>query len=121
MGGPSSVTGALITAGMDIENYFFAGFLPRNDKARDQTLKKLKHYKTTIVVMETAYRLGSLLRAIKKNYSPRKKICLAFNLTCPNASHYRGTVGEAVAKYGERKNKENFVLIFSNGANLKNN
>ena len=81
--GGSAILGALLVSGFPSENFYYRGFLPRSKEGRNQALNALKGMRSTIIIMETAYRLGVLLEAVKKKFSRRTRICLAFNLTFP--------------------------------------
>ena len=112
--GASSILGALLVSGFDNSNFYYSGFLPRKPKERDEALNRLKRVRSTLVIMETAYRLESLLKSLKKNFPKNLELCLAFNLTEKDESIFRGTIMEAIDQHSDKKNRKNFVLVLNN-------
>lgn len=112
-GGPSSIIGSLIATASLSETFYYAGFLPQIEKERLQVLKQIAYLKTTLVIMETPYRLKALLEGVKKVFSEKKTIRLCFALTTENEEVFEGSVKEALQKYQE-KNRRPFVLLIEN-------
>ena len=112
--GASSILGTLLISGFENNNFYYGGFLPRKPKERDGILSQLRKINKTIIIMETPYRLESLLKSLKKFFSKNLKLCLAFNLTKYDETVFRGTIEEALNHYLEKKNKKNFVLVLNN-------
>ncbi len=112
--GASSILGGLLVSGFPLEQFYFAGFLPRRDDERLKKLKDLKVFKTTLVILETPYRLVALLESLEKAFSPKLPICLAFDLTTPTEEVVRGELGEIKLKYQKNPKKSPFVLIINN-------
>ena len=113
--GASSILGALLVSGFSNPDFYYWGFLPRKTEARNKALRQLKSVRSTLIILETAYRLDPLLKSLKKVFPPGLKLCLAFNLTHKNESVFRGTLAQAVTHYRDKKNRHNFVLIINNG------
>ncbi len=86
--GPSSILLALISSGMNGQNFSFHGYLPVKQPERIKTLKRLEQesskYRKTQIFMETPYRNMALIDDIFKQLSPSTKICIAADLTLPS-------------------------------------
>jgi len=111
--GACSVISALVLSGFPADRFYYAGFLPPQKEKRLKTLKNLRGIKSSIIIMETPYRLIQLLKGVKGVFSPGKEICICFNLSKDNEYIFRGTVNEALTTYSEKKKKEEFVLVIS--------
>ena len=62
--GPSAVIAALSIAGLPSDQFFFAGFAPGKQAARESFLTALKPVPGTLVFYETASRLTDMLQAV---------------------------------------------------------
>jgi len=106
----SSLMLSLILCGYKINPMIFLGFLPRQEKEREESLRSMAPKKELIVVMDTPYRLQALLGSVMK-VMPQREIFLAMDLGHPDEELFRGTASEALACLA--KTKREFVLIFS--------
>ena len=107
--GPSSLMAAISILDFKLEKFVFGGFLSRSSEERQQELNKLKTFNMPIILMDTPYRMVRLLEEISKLFGKRQEITLACNMTQPNESVYRGSVGEIL---NELKNiKSEFILV----------
>lgn len=107
--GPSSLMAAISLSPLPLDEFFFAGFLPRKEEQRRDKFNILKRMNTSIVLMDTPYRLGKLLEEVKENFGARKLITLAIDLTQKSESVIHGPVQEVIKKAGNRKGE--FILI----------
>ena len=112
--GVSSLLTALVGSGLDFEKFYYYGWLsPKKDIRRKQLLD-LKKRKETIVLMDTPYRLKSLMEDIVKILGSNIPCVLAFELTKEKEKFYRGNTGN-IFKIVEKENlKGEFVLIIRN-------
>ena len=112
--GASSLLTALVGSGFDFEKFYFYGwFSPKKDIRRKQLLD-LKRRKETIVLMETPYRLKTLLEDIVKLLGSNIPCVLAFELTKEREKFYRGNA-QNIFNLVEKENlKGEFVLIIQN-------
>ncbi len=112
--GTSSILPALIGSGMDIEKFYYYGWLSPKKELRREELLKVKRIKELIILMDTPYRLRSLLQDVVKILGPSVPVVLAYQLTMNNENFYRGKA-EQVLKTAEEKNlKGEFVLLINN-------
>lgn len=113
--GGNSVIGSLQISGLPADNFYYAGFLPRREDERRQKLREIRYIPSTIIIMETPYRLRPLLQSINKTFPPEKPIAISFDITGTQESLFTGTIREAAAKYSDNfKGKLNFVLMIDN-------
>jgi len=109
--GASSLISGIALSGINMNNFYFAGFLPRDENNRQKELIKLKNLKTPLFIMETPYRLNKLLASITKIFGKEKNIIILANLTMNNEIIVKGTAKEITKKFGHDKNKKPFVMI----------
>jgi 16S rRNA (cytidine1402-2'-O)-methyltransferase len=64
-----------------------------------------------MVLMDTPYRLGALLKDVAEVLGPDRRVCVAFNLTLPDEAIYRGTAGDLSAAVAKKNIKGEFVLV----------
>ena len=77
--GPNSIVLALISSGMNGQNFAFNGYLPINKKERKIKIieleKKAKKENQTQIFIETPYRNNQLFSAILENCNLNTKLC----------------------------------------------
>lgn len=112
--GASSIMAALVGSGLDFEKFYYYGWLsPKKDMRRKQLLD-LRKRKETIVLMDTPYRLRTLLEDVVKLMGEKTPVVLTYELTKEKEKFYRGTALN-VSNIAERENlKGEFVLIVQN-------
>jgi 16S rRNA (cytidine1402-2'-O)-methyltransferase len=109
--GVSSLLAALVGSGLDFEKFYYYGWLsPKKDIRRKQLLD-LKKRKETIVLMDTPYRLKTLMTDIVKILGANIALVLAFELTKPREKFYRGNAGNILNRIEKENLKGEFVLI----------
>jgi 16S rRNA (cytidine1402-2'-O)-methyltransferase len=86
--GPSSLLLALMGSGFSGQSFAFNGYLPIQDKEREQAIKEAEKYATkkqqTQIWIETPYRNKALLEAFLKVCQGETYLCLASQLTAPD-------------------------------------
>jgi len=88
--GPSSILLALMGSGFNGQNFTFHGYLPKERKDR---IKKLKDFEgdarrnnRTSHFMDTPFRNMNVLEDLLNELADQTMVCIAHNLTLPNAS-----------------------------------
>lgn len=88
--GPSSILLALISSGFNGQQFSFHGYLPRERKDR---IRKLKDFEgdsrrngSTHIFMDTPFRNMNVLDDLLNELTDNTMICIASNLTLPDAS-----------------------------------
>lgn len=112
--GASSLLPALTGSNYDIEKFYYYGWLSPKKDIRKKELLNLKNRKDLIVLMETPYRLKQLLSDISKIFGAKTNIVLAYKLTQPEETFYRGEIGKILDKVTEQNLKGEFVLLVNN-------
>ncbi|MDG2331951.1 MAG: SAM-dependent methyltransferase [Flavobacteriales bacterium] len=97
LSGASSIIMALISSGMNGQQFSFHGYLPKEKRAR---MKKLQQLEKSVglfgsqIFMETPFRNNQLLEDILKNCSHTTRICIACNLSLSDEYIATKTVSE---------------------------
>jgi 16S rRNA (cytidine1402-2'-O)-methyltransferase len=85
--GPSSITLALMSSGLEGQRFAFCGYLPREPGERARRIRELearsRKEKETQVFIETPYRSDALLAALLESCSAQTRLCVAADLTLP--------------------------------------
>ncbi len=96
--GPSSILLALMSSGLNGQNFSFTGYLPIDKLERTRTIKKLeilsKKTGQTQIFMETPYRNNQLIEAIFKTCSNNTKLCIASDITLETENIKTRTIAE---------------------------
>ncbi|GBD90872.1 ribosomal RNA small subunit methyltransferase I [bacterium BMS3Abin04] len=112
--GSSSILPALVASGLDIEKFYYFGWLSPKKEIRQKELIRLKKIKELIIIMETPYRLKRLLSDIVKHFGADQFVILAYKLTMNEEHIFRNSVKNILNEV-ERKNlKGEFVLLLDN-------
>ncbi len=107
--GASSLMTAISATPLPLKKFFFGGFLSRVPAERSAELKKLKLHRQPVILMDTPYRLGSLLTDVSKVFGKGHTVTLACNLTQPNELIVTASCEEVLRKHGGLKAE--FILI----------
>jgi 16S rRNA (cytidine1402-2'-O)-methyltransferase len=113
--GASSILPALVGSGLDIEKFYYYGWLSPKKDIRKQQLQRLRSLNEVVVIMDTPYRLKSLLEDIVKVIGKNLKVVLAFQLTMNNEKFFRGTAEEILSIATKNNMKGEFVLLLNLG------
>ena len=96
--GPSSLMLALMASGLNGQSFAFCGYIPaKTDERRSRlrTLEKVSaQLKQTQILIETPYRNDALFADILSTCSPSVRLCVAANITMPDAYIKTRKVGE---------------------------
>ena len=87
--GPSSLMLALMASGLNGQSFAFCGYIPAKTEERRSRLRTLEkvsgQLKQTQILIETPYRNDSLFADILAVCSASTKVCVAANITMPDA------------------------------------
>lgn len=87
--GPSSLMLSLMASGLNGQSFAFCGYIPAKTderRARLKTLEKVSgQLRQTQILIETPYRNDSLFADILSVCAPSTKVCVACNVTMPDA------------------------------------
>ncbi len=107
--GVSSLTTIISVTPVKLEKYVFGGFLPRDPNDRVNELKKLKAYHQPIILMDTPYRLTTLLENVQAVFGKGQNMTLGCDLTMPSEKIFTGTCEEIIKK--AKGLKAEFMLV----------
>jgi 16S rRNA (cytidine1402-2'-O)-methyltransferase len=110
--GASSLMATLSILDFHLERFVFGGFLPRDPDVRRKMLTYYRTLKMPVVLMDTPYRLGALLDDVIKVFGKGCIVTVAFDLTMPTETIYRGDVEEVRKQVGPRKGE--FIMVVGN-------
>jgi len=96
--GPSAVIAALSASGLPSGRFHFLGFLPRSGPDRNAVLDEVAGLRATLVIYESARRLGETLGDLEKALGARRTV-VARELTKVHEEFVRGTLGELAVRY----------------------
>ena len=87
--GPSSLMLALMASGMNGQSFAFCGYIPAKSDERKSRLRLLEkvsgQLRQTQILIETPYRNDALFSDILSTCAPSTKVCVAANITMPDA------------------------------------
>ncbi len=113
--GPSSILLALMASGMSGQSFVFHGYLPidRQDRARAvrHLEKEAQQRQQTQIFMETPYRNDALFADVLANCQPNTRLCVACNLTAPDAFVRTLTIREWKTQTPDLRKKPTVFLL----------
>lgn len=115
--GTSSLLAALVGSGINFEKFYYYGWLSPKKDIRKKQLLELKKRKEVIILLDTPYRLKTLLEDIYKILGKNTPIVLAYELTKPKEKFYRGSCEEILRTAIKENLKGEFVIIVNNSQN----
>ncbi len=113
--GPSSILLALMSSGLNGQQFAFHGYLPIEAKEASVKIKELEKESSmknqTQIFIETPFRNNSLLTNLIKSLKPSTMLCIAMDLTSPQEQIVSKSVREW-AKEPIQLAKVNTVFLF---------
>lgn len=86
--GPSSITLAMMSSGLNGQNFAFNGYLPIDQKERKAEIKRLEKLSAernqSQIFIETPYRNNKLLEDLSQQLHPDTLLCVACDITLPS-------------------------------------
>lgn len=116
--GPNSLILALMASGLNGQKFCFNGYLPIKEPARSQKIKSLeansaKELQTELFI-ETPYRNNALLDELLKNCKGHTRLCIAQNITAPDAFIKTKTIDQWKKNKPELAKAPAVFLLLSN-------
>ncbi len=115
--GASSLLPALTVSGFSIDQFVYYGWLSPKRPRRIAELQQLRRERRTIVLMDTPYRLGALLKDIAEVFGRDRRLCVAFELTLPDEEIFHGTAPDLYERLTRLNKKGEFVIIIESAKN----
>lgn len=96
--GPSSLMMALMSSGLNGQSFAFCGYIPAKTDERRSALKNIENisakYSQTQIFIETPYRNDAMMSDIISVCKNSTRVCIAVNITMPDAYIKTRTVAE---------------------------
>lgn len=108
--GVSSVTAAIMLTPFPMKEFYYAGLLPRNNKERENKLLKLKKLNVPIIILDTPYRISSVLSSSVKVFGSERNAIICLDITSQNEEILYSSLSNIEHRYKDVKKRE-FVLI----------
>jgi 16S rRNA (cytidine1402-2'-O)-methyltransferase len=112
--GANSLIPALTGSGLNIEKFYYYGWLSPKKDIRKQELFRLKKIDELIVILDTPYRMKSLIEDIVVSFGKDIPLVLAYQLTLKNEKFIRGSGEFVLSKIIKGELKGEFVLLINN-------
>jgi 16S rRNA (cytidine1402-2'-O)-methyltransferase len=112
--GASSLMSALVVAGIPVDRFVYHGFLSPKREIRRKELLRIKEEKMPVVLLDTPYRLFSLLCDIIEVVGKETHVILCMDITYPSEEILRGSAEKILAELKKGGSKREFVLIINN-------
>ena len=107
--GPSSIITALMSSGLNGQEFKFHGYLPIDHKERINKIKELSKEKGAHIFIETPYRNQKVFNDFITHLVPNKKICIATDITGKNEQIITKKVSDF---YNNKEKLEKYPTIF---------
>lgn len=108
--GPTAAIAALSASGLDTAMFQFLGFLPKKEGELKNALIQLLHYSGTTVCYESPHRLEGLLAQLTE-LAPKRKICIAREITKKFEEFIYGTAEELIQRQAKTPYKGEITLV----------
>ena len=96
--GPSSILMALMSSGLNGQNFAFNGYLPIDNSERKKSIKELeklsKDKNQSQIFIETPYRNDKMFTDLKSTLTPGTSLCIAVDISLPSEYIKTCTVSE---------------------------
>ena len=110
--GASAAITALSVAGLPTAEFIFQGFLPKKPGKKRKALEQLQNESRTAIIYESPFRLLKTLVEMEKILGQRQ-VAVCRELTKKFEEIARGSVGEVINKFKDRKVKGEIVVVVS--------
>lgn len=113
--GPSAVLTALTLGGLPTDAFFFAGFLPNAQAARQRALEGLRDIPGTLVFYESPKRLGAMLADAAQVLDRARPAAVCRELTKRFEEIARGSLSALAERYAAAPPKGEIVVLIDRG------
>lgn len=115
--GANAALSALIASGLETTPFFFAGFLPKTKKHRQEKLRMWQSVPATVILYEAPHRIKQALSEIKELWGDRQ-VTLARELTKIYEEFYRGTLSQCLVWLESKPPRGEFTIVIEQGADI---
>jgi 16S rRNA (cytidine1402-2'-O)-methyltransferase len=114
--GPSAVLAALVVSGLATDRFVMEGFLPRRGRDRTAAIEGLGAEERTVVVFEAPTRVPALMADLARHLGDLRRVAVARELTKIHEEVWRGTLGEAAARWAAIEARGEHVIVLEGAA-----
>jgi len=118
--GPCAAITALVSSGLDCNQFTFFGFIPKSSKERKNTLKKIFQNEITSIIYESPKRIIKLLNEFKDLYGIDREIVVMKEITKRHEQHFGYKIDDVIKRIEGNQIKGEFTLIISGNKKIKN-
>lgn len=108
--GVTAAITALVYSGLDTSQFIFKGFIPRDNKERENLIKEIRNGRETIIFYEAPHRIKKTLIFLKENLNNRR-IAICREITKIHEQILRLNLDEAIKHYESSEPKGEYVII----------
>lgn len=108
--GPCAAIAALTLAGLPTDRFLFLGFLPPRGQARVAAIAEIAPIRATLVLYESAARLGSCLEALAEMLGKRDAAVVR-EISKLHEECVTGSLGELAARYAAAAPRGEIVIV----------
>ncbi len=118
--GPSSIIPALQLSGLNINQFYFAGFAPKTKSQMDKFIENIKSIKSTVVFFISSHKIKLFLDLMNES-DLECNLCVCKELTKLNENVFRGFIGDVRDKIlkNSKNLKGEFVVIVDENTSKK--
>lgn len=113
--GPSSILLAMMSSGMNGQNFAFNGYLPIEKSDRKKAIKQLERLsqenKQAQIFIETPYRNDKMMAELLASLTPTTRLCIAADITLPTEFIKTLTVNEWKANRPELHKRPTIFIV----------
>jgi len=117
--GPCAAITALVSSGLDCNQFTFFGFIPKSSKERKNTLKKIFQNEITSIIYESPKRIIKLLNEFKDLYGIDREIVVMKEITKRHEQHFGYKIDDVIKRIEGNQIKGEFTLIISGNKKIK--
>ncbi|REE66514.1 16S rRNA (cytidine1402-2'-O)-methyltransferase [Paenibacillus taihuensis] len=110
--GANAALSALIVSGLSTDNFFFAGFPPRDRKPLTNWLQQLQRQEGTILCYESPHRITKTLPVMFEQWGDRR-MAMVRELTKRHEEIARGTISECISWLEEHPPLGEYCLVIA--------
>ena len=113
--GPSSIIMAMMSSGMNGQNFAFNGYLPIDQKERRNEIKRLERisedYNQSQIFIETPYRNNKMIEELCNTLNPHTSVCVACDISLPSEYILTKTAGQWKGKLPDLHKRPAIFII----------
>lgn len=110
--GASASLTAAIMSGLSTKRIFFAGFLPRENRERNELIAEIMRVTATVVLYESPYRVGATLNELLRALGDRRAAVVR-EITKLHEEAVRGTLSSLAERYSDSDPRGECVIVIS--------